>query len=321
MSNNTINVQSVQKTPYTRPPEIKTPEIPLAPSNPENDFNCNDMSYNEEPQEESYPFLVKRAPIASQKYRRSETSLPEIINELLSDNGDNASEEDNERNFEDITSEYSSDDSEEDYQVNFDAPEMELGESNYGHAEGLDHPFLWIVVWILKYQESEKALKNHAESGLIVLLTQRFLLMYITGEYGSHLVMIMGHRSNLCHHLQLAPNERFKPSNILTLALILDLSETFKNPNGEKIRGAIICCSCDIPAARKLCGNQLNFGGLADIDSWFIERNVEEIKNNALAWKKCKTQEQCQNHISKTPGTNSPKYIDYLTLLILYVFL
>ncbi|UZO27171.1 uncharacterized protein OCT59_019377 [Rhizophagus irregularis] len=86
MSNNTISVQSVQKTPYTRPPlksknktkpQRKTtrnfpeaPEIPLAPPNPENDFNCNDMSYNEEPQEESYPFLVKRAPIASQKIQK-----------------------------------------------------------------------------------------------------------------------------------------------------------------------------------------------------------------------------------------------------------
>ncbi|PKC00943.1 hypothetical protein RhiirA5_249243, partial [Rhizophagus irregularis] len=46
--------------------------------------------------------------------------------------------------------------------------------------------------------------------------------------------------------------------------------------------------------------NQPNFGGLADIDSWFIERNVEEIKNNALAWKNCKTQEQRRNHVSKT---------------------
>ena len=82
----------------------------------------------------------------------------------------------------------------------------------------------------------------------------------------------------------------------------IDLPETFEHPNGKTIKGAIICCSCDIPAARKLCGyisvriachrclkhadfddkNQPNFGGLADMDSWFVERNVKEIKNNAL---------------------------------------
>lgn len=488
------------------------------------------MSYNEEPQEESYPFLVKRAPIASQKYRRSETSLPEIINKLLSDNGDNASEEDNERNFEDITSEYSSDDSEEDYQVNFDAPEMELGESNYGHAEGLDHPFLWIVVWILKYQERCR-LSNVAINYLfkffryvLVNIDENLFSTFPTSLYMAqknlgicaHLIKYaacekccklykvsdvsssnpnltpkftnciyqdfpnhpMSHKRNACgtplykqvctkngiikrpnlifptvslkHQLNnlfkrkgfeescrkwvnrpsdpeiltdvydgriwksfsddngvtffrpetanthlgimlnidwfqpyensqystgaiyaiicnLPRNERFKPSNILTLALIpgpkepklhhlnhylaplidqlielwhgIDLSETFENPNGEKIRGAIICCSCDIPAARKLCGyisariachrclkhasfddrNQPNFGGLADIDSWFIERNVEEIKIMHLHGKIAKHKSNVGIMYQK-PWYDGPKYIDYLTL-ILYVFL
>lgn len=205
MPNNKINVQSSQKTPYARPPRTRkfepcycqackgkavdprtkaahtkntikprrettispseAPEIPfidLTPPNPENNVN-----YNEEPQEENYPFLVKRAPIVFQKYRTSETTLPEVINELLSDDdGDDASEEDNERAFEDITLEYSSsDDSEEDFQVNFDAPEMELGENNYRHAEGLDDTFSWIVVWILKYQERYR-LSNVAVNSL-----------------------------------------------------------------------------------------------------------------------------------------------------------
>ncbi|CAB4415315.1 unnamed protein product [Rhizophagus irregularis] len=131
-------------------PEI--PFIDLTPSDPENNTNCN-----EEPQEESYPFLVKRAPIIFQKNRTSETSLSGVINELLSDDddddGDGASEEDNERNYEDITLEYSSDDSDEDCRVNFDAPEVEFEESDSRQAEGLNATFSWIVIWILKYQE------------------------------------------------------------------------------------------------------------------------------------------------------------------------
>jgi hypothetical protein len=78
--------------------------------------------------------------------------------------------------------------------------------------------------------------------------------------------------------------------------------ETFEHPSGKIVKGAVICCSCDIPVARKLCGyisakvachrclkqanyneNQPNFGGFSDMDSWFIERDVKEIKKNAIA--------------------------------------
>ncbi|CAG8713726.1 5058_t:CDS:2, partial [Funneliformis mosseae] len=76
-------------------------------------------------------------------------------------------------------------------------------------------------------------------------------------------------------------NERFKPSNILTLALIpglnepklhqlnhylaslidqlielwhrINLPETFEHPNGKKIKVAVIYCSYDISTTRKLC--------------------------------------------------------------------
>lgn len=79
----------------------------------------------------------------------------------------------------------------------------------------------------------------------------------------------------------LSRNEKFKPSNILTIALIpgpnepslhyinhylapiidqllelwngIELSGIYKSTN-KPIRAAVICCSCDIPAARKLCG-------------------------------------------------------------------
>ena len=108
-------------------------------------------------------------------------------------------------------------------------------------------------------------------------------------------------------------NERFKPANILTLAMIPDPKEpklhqlnyylaplvdqlielwqdinlkTFEHSSRKTVKGAIICCSCDILVTRKLCGyisvrvacyqylkqanydgNQLNFGGFSDMNS------------------------------------------------------
>ena len=96
------------------------------PPDPENDIN-----YNEGPQEEIHSFLVKRMPIAFQKNRTSRTSLPEVIDEVFSDDDrDGASDEkDYERNFRDNTLEYSSDDDLEEDQVNFDASEIELEEN------------------------------------------------------------------------------------------------------------------------------------------------------------------------------------------------
>ena len=36
------------------------------------------------------------------------------------------------------------------------------------------------------------------------------------------------------------------------------------------------------------------------MDNWFIERDVEKIKDDAIAWKYCQTEEQCQKHVSET---------------------
>ncbi len=82
----------------------------------------------------------------------------------------------------------------------------------------------------------------------------------------------------------------------------IDLLETFEHSNEKTIKDAIIYYSCNISAAKKLykhisvritchrCNkhasfdnkNQLNFGGLADMNSWFVKRNVKEIKSNTL---------------------------------------
>jgi hypothetical protein len=102
-----------------------------------------DINYNKESQE-SYAFLVKRTPINFQKNRTSKNLPPEVISEIFfdddSDDCDDAGE-DNERDLEDDTLEYSSDDSEDAFQVNFDAPEVELEENNSKHAKGLDSIF------------------------------------------------------------------------------------------------------------------------------------------------------------------------------------
>jgi len=82
---------------------------------------------------------------------------------------------------------------------------------------------------------------------------------------------------------------------------------------------ALICCSNDIPVARKLCdhisanvscsrcykranlnGNKLNFGSFDDMDDWFMERSLEEHWRNAEDWRLCKSEEERKHHVSST---------------------
>ena len=143
-------------------------------------------------------------------------------------------------------------------------------------------------------------------------------------------------------------NVRFNKENMLTLGLLPGPSEvkldkinnyltpiinelldfwngvklpTKKCPNGKKIRLAVICCSSDIPAARKLCGHisasvgchrcyktatskeegqRPNFGGFDDMENWFTTRDVEEHKRNAAIWKQQNTEEDRRRHVSET---------------------
>jgi hypothetical protein len=81
------------------------------------------------------------------------------------------------------------------------------------------------------------------------------------------------------------------------------LDRTHECPNGKSIRAALIIASCDIPAAQKLCGhvsalvschryekkanyidNQHNFGGMANMDEWFITKDSTKYRQNALDW-------------------------------------
>ena len=44
---------------------------------------------------------------------------------------------------------------------------------------------------------------------------------------------------------------------------------------------------------------QPNFGGFTDFDEWFIERDINVIKEKASEWKKCTTEESRKTHVSQ----------------------
>jgi len=86
------------------------------------------------------------------------------------------------------------------------------------------------------------------------------------------------------------------------------LNRTHEHPNGKVIRAALIIASCDIPAARKLCGHvsalaschrckkksnyvdkHHNFGGMGDMAEWFIMKDSTKHRENALNWRRCKS--------------------------------
>jgi hypothetical protein len=93
------------------------------------------------------------------------------------------------------------------------------------------------------------------------------------------------------------------------------LDQTFEHSSGRLIKCAIIACCCDIPAARKLCGHysanvcchrclkvaeNRNFGGIGDIEEWFIAKDADEHREAALEWRKCKNNEARKRHARKT---------------------
>ena len=82
---------------------------------------------------------------------------------------------------------------------------------------------------------------------------------------------------------------------------------------------AVICYSNDIPAARKLCRHisalaachrcyktanisrrKSNFAGFDHIDNWFIQKDLNEHRQNAENWQLCKSNNERDQHISDT---------------------
>jgi hypothetical protein len=136
---------------------------------------------------------------------------------------------------------------------------------------------------------------------------------------------------------------RFKKENMLILSLlpgpdevklhrinhylapiIDELLKFWKGVNipaiDKTIRLAVICCSNDIPAARKLCGHisalagchrcykraggeegqRANFGGFEDMDEWFKTKDPLKHRNDAFLWKHKQTKEDRKKHVRKT---------------------
>ncbi len=179
--------------------------------------------------------------------------------------------------------------------------------------------------------------KECAETHIGLILNMDWFQPFINSQYSVGVIYAV-----ICN---LPRSERFKPYNILTLAVIPGPKEpklheinnylhpiinqlnrlwegyhikTQEYNNGRFIRGAIIGCSSDVPATRKLCGfisariacyrchksanfvnNQPNFGGFEDFDDWFIERDINVIREKASEWKKCTTEESRKAHVSR----------------------
>jgi hypothetical protein len=84
------------------------------------------------------------------------------------------------------------------------------------------------------------------------------------------------------------------------------INSTAESMEGKIIRAALILISCDIPAARKVCGhvsalvschrckkkanyidNQHNFGGMKNMNEWFVSRDSAIYLRNAIEWRRC----------------------------------
>jgi len=179
--------------------------------------------------------------------------------------------------------------------------------------------------------------KEQADTHLGLMINMDWFQPYINSQYSVGVIYVV-----ICN---LPRSERFKPYNILTLAVIPGPNEprlheinnylypvvnqlnqlwngynikTHEYNNGRFVRGAIIGCSSDVPATRKLCGfisarvacyrcyktanfvnNQPNFGGFTDFDEWFIERDISIIREKAGDWKKCITEDSRKAHVSQ----------------------
>jgi hypothetical protein len=95
---------------------------------------------------------------------------------------------------------------------------------------------------------------------------------------------------------------------------------TFEYQEPRKIRAALILVSCDIPAARKICGHisalsscyrcekkanyenhKHNFAGMDNMSEWFINRDSAQFRENALGWRRCNSN-AARNRFVKTTG-------------------
>jgi hypothetical protein len=96
------------------------------------------------------------------------------------------------------------------------------------------------------------------------------------------------------------------------------MDSTAENRDGKLIRAALILISCDIPAARKVCGhisalvschrckknanydnNQYNYGGMNDMNEWFISRDLAIHRRNSIEWRSCNSNAARKRFVSE----------------------
>jgi hypothetical protein len=179
--------------------------------------------------------------------------------------------------------------------------------------------------------------KEYADTNLGLIINMDWFQPFLSSLYSVGVVYAV-----ICN---LPRTERYKSHNILTLAVIPGPNEpklheinnylypivnqlvnlwngyniiTHESNNGRFVRGAIIGCSSDVPATRKLCGfisariacyrchksanfvsNQPNFGGFSDFEDWFVDRDIRIIREKASEWKQCQTEESRKAHVSQ----------------------
>ncbi|GET62975.1 hypothetical protein GLOIN_2v1775288 [Rhizophagus irregularis DAOM 181602=DAOM 197198] len=102
-----------------------------------------------------------------------------------------------------------------------------------------------------------------------------------------------------------------------TLWAGLTLNRTYECENGKRVRGALILVSCNIPAARKICGHvsalvschrcekkanyengQHNFAGMDDVG--YSARDLNEHRQNALGWRRCNSDAARKRFVKET---------------------
>ena len=179
--------------------------------------------------------------------------------------------------------------------------------------------------------------KEHSDTHIGLMMNIDWFQPFLNSQYSVGVIYAV-----ICN---LPRCERFKPNNILTLGVIPGPNEpklheinnylylivnqlislwngyniiTHESNDGRFVRGAIIACSSDVPATRKLCGfisariacyrchksanfvnNQPNFGGFEDFSDWFTTRDIDVIREKAAEWKNCTTEESRKAHVSQ----------------------
>ena len=107
------------------------------------------------------------------------------------------------------------------------------------------------------------------------------------------------------------------------------LKSTAKCSEEKTIHAALILVSCDIPAAQKIYGhisalvqchrcekrvnyvnNQHNFGGMNNMNDWFIQKDSALYQKNALEWRYCKSDAARKRFVKE----NSVRWIELLRL-------